>query len=49
MFPDDHSRVVLKLKENCPGSDYINGSFIDVSGIFILLVLACVHTLHAGV
>ena len=28
---DDHSRVVLKLKDNCLGSDYINASFIDVS------------------
>ena len=30
-FLDDHSRVVLKLEDNCPGSDYINASFIDVS------------------
>ena len=31
MLPDDHSRVVLKLKDNCFGSDYINASFLDVS------------------
>ena len=30
-FVDDHSRVVLKLEDKCPGSDYINASFIDVS------------------
>ena len=28
---DDHGRVVLALQENTPGSDYINGSYIDVS------------------
>ena len=28
---DDHSRVVLSLQDNTPGSDYINSSFIDVS------------------
>ena len=28
---DDHSRVVLSLQDNTPGSDYINASFIDVS------------------
>ena len=28
---DDHSRVTLKLENSCPGSDYINASFIDVS------------------
>ena len=28
--PDDHSRVILALQENTPGSDYINASYIDV-------------------
>ena len=28
---DDHSRVVLSLQDNTPGSDYINASYIDVS------------------
>ena len=27
---DDHSRVVLSLQDNTPGSDYINASYIDV-------------------
>ena len=31
MNTDDHSRVVLPLQDNTPGSDYINSSFIDVS------------------
>ena len=30
---DDHSRVVLK-HDGTPGSDYINGSFIDVRKIY---------------
>ena len=28
--PDDHSRVKLKEIPNRPGSDYINGNYIDV-------------------
>ena len=32
MTTDDHSRVVLTLQDNTLGSDYINSSFIDVSG-----------------
>ena len=31
-LPDDHSRVALPLHDSIPGSDYINASFIDVSG-----------------
>ena len=27
---DDHSRVVLSLQDNTPGSDYINASYVDV-------------------
>ena len=27
---DDHSRVVLSLQENTPGSDYINSCYINV-------------------
>ena len=27
---DDHSRVVLSLQDNTPGSDYINASYLDV-------------------
>ena len=42
---DDHSRVVLKLENNCPGSDYINASFIDVSDWEILVHLS-VNTTH---
>ena len=29
---DDHSRVVLELQGDLPGTDYINASWIDVSG-----------------
>ncbi len=31
---DDHSRVVLSLQDSTPGSDYINGSYVDVSNQF---------------
>ena len=31
LFSDDHSRVVLSLLENRPGSDYINASHIQVN------------------
>ena len=30
---DDHSRVVLELQGDLPGTDYINASWIDVSGL----------------
>ena len=30
-YSDDHSRVVLSLQDNQPGTDYINASYIDVS------------------
>ena len=30
LLPDDHSRVTLEEIPNEPGSDYINGNFIDV-------------------
>ncbi|CAI8013028.1 Receptor-type tyrosine-protein phosphatase F [Geodia barretti] len=29
IIPYDHSRVILALQENTPGSDYINASYID--------------------
>ena len=29
-YSDDHSRVVLSLQDNQPGTDYINASYIDV-------------------
>ena len=32
LSPDDHSRVVLSVPDST-GNDYINASFIDVSGI----------------
>ncbi len=32
---DDHSRVVLGLQEYVSGTDYINGSYIDVSDTLI--------------
>ena len=28
---DDHTRVTLAELDGCPGSDYINANFIDVS------------------
>ena len=31
LFSDDHSRVVLELYVDNPGSDYINANVIDVS------------------
>lgn len=31
-FPDDHSRVILSQVDGTPCSDYINASYIDVSG-----------------
>ena len=30
---DDHSRVVLALQDNTPGSDYVNASYVDVSSL----------------
>ena len=32
---DDHTRVTLVEVDGCPGSDYINANFIDVSIIFL--------------
>ncbi|XP_064386192.1 receptor-type tyrosine-protein phosphatase F-like [Halichondria panicea] len=29
IIPYDHSRVVLSLQDSTPGSDYINGSYVD--------------------
>ena len=31
IFSDDHARVILGKIDSCPGSDYINASYIDVS------------------
>ena len=36
---DDHSRVRLEEIPNTPGSDYINANFIDVSIIFLYLLV----------
>lgn len=38
---DDHSRVVLSLQDNTPGSDYINASFIDVRLPSVSCDLSC--------
>ena len=32
---DDHTRVTLAEVDGCPGSDYINANFIDVSIILL--------------
>ena len=34
---DDHCRVVLTQQGQKPGSDYVNGSFVDVSALAYLL------------
>lgn len=31
IITDDHTRVTLVEVDGCPGSDYINANFIDVS------------------
>ncbi len=46
---DDHSRVVLSLQDNTPGSDYINASFVDVnpqSHNHIFSLIARLHISH---
>ena len=45
---DDHSRVVLSVPDS-NGNDYINASFINVSGICISRVSACRYVcIYAG-
>ena len=44
---DDHSRVVLSVPDS-NGNDYINASFINVSGICISRVSACRYVCMQG-